>query len=301
MSGLQDVPQSKRRRHRPWSSAVWLVPIISALLVGWIVWDKIIEAGPTIQISFREGQGVTAKKTDLRYRGVKLGEVSKIELSGDLKHVLVSVELERTASRLATKGSQFWIVRPEISATGIRGLGTLISGAYIAAMPGKGDKETNFVGLETPPAVSAEQRGLQLYLTSPRKKAVQEGTPIFYKGVQVGAAAESVLADDARSVRTRVVIERAYRPLVRQGSKFWNVGGIDFKFSLLHGAEISAKSAGTLIQGGVAFASPDPPGAEAKDGQVYPLQDKAQDAWTKWSPAIKLGDQRPAQENEQDQ
>jgi len=298
MSSLEDVPQSKKRRRRSWLSPVWLVPIISAVLVGWIVWDRIIEAGPTIQITFREGQGVSAKKTDLRYHGVKMGEVSKIELSKDLSRVVVSVELERTAADLAKKGSQFWIVRPEVSATGIKGLGTLISGAYIAAMPGRGADEHRFTGLDEPPPIAADQRGLQLYLTSPREKSVQEGTPIFYKGVQVGAAAETVLSDDARQVRTRIVIERAYKPLVRQGSKFWNVGGIDFKWSLFHGLEVQAKSAGTLIEGGVAFATPDPPGSEAKDGQSFPLNAQAQDDWKKWSPAIKLGAQRPQVEEE---
>jgi paraquat-inducible protein B len=71
-------------------------------------------------------------------------------------------------------------------------------------------------------------------------------------------------------------------------SKFWNAGGLDFRFGIFRGAEISAESAKTLLSGGIAFATPTDAGEPASDGKVFRLYDKPDDAWKNWMPEIKL-------------
>jgi paraquat-inducible protein B len=83
-------------------------------------------------------------------------------------------------------------------------------------------------------------------------------------------------------------ILQPYAPLVRENTKFWNAGGLDFRFGLFRGAEISAQSAKTLLSGGIEFNTPAELGRPATDGAVFRLYDKPDDAWKNWMPAIKL-------------
>ena len=39
-----------------------------------------------------------------------------------------------------TAGTRFWVVRPRVGASGVSGLGTLLSGAYIGLDPGQGER-----------------------------------------------------------------------------------------------------------------------------------------------------------------
>jgi hypothetical protein len=71
-------------------------------------------------------------------------------------------------------------------------------------------------------------------------------------------------------------------------SKFWNAGGINIHIGLFSGANISAESAQTLISGGIEFATPPDVQNAATNGAVFTLNEKAEDEWEKWSPAIPL-------------
>jgi paraquat-inducible protein B len=63
--------------------------------------------------------------------------------------------------------------------------------------------------------------------------------------------------------------------LVRNGSKFWNVSGVDVKVGLFRGAEINVESLRSLVAGGIAFATPnDPKSTPAKDGMIFRLYDE---------------------------
>jgi len=83
-------------------------------------------------------------------------------------------------------------------------------------------------------------------------------------------------------------IREEYAPLVWMNSKFWNAGIINIHIGLFSGANISAESAQTLISGGIEFATqPDFQNA-ATNGAVFILNEKSEDEWGKWSPAIPL-------------
>ena len=71
-------------------------------------------------------------------------------------------------------------------------------------------------------------------------------------------------------------------------SKFWNAGGINIHIGLFSGANISAESAQTLISGGIEFATPPDFQDAATNGVVFILNEKSEDEWGKWSPAIHL-------------
>jgi len=282
------LPKARIRRRR-WSfPVIWLVPLAAAIVAGYLVYGRLQELGPTITIKFKEADGVKTGQTEIRYRGVRIGEVTEIELSEDGEHVLVTARLRRSAASIARDGSVFWIVRPEVGPASITGLSTVFTGPYIQVLPGRGKPKSEFVGLDRPPP-ALERKGLKIILTTTDLGSVRPGSPVYYRGIQVGSVTDTELSRDATTVQIHVFISQRYGRLVRVGSKFWRVSGVDVNISLFKGVEINLESLRSLITGGIAFATPnDPNDPPARDGTIFVLHDKPQKEWLDWMPKIPI-------------
>ena len=97
------------------------------------------------------------------------------------------------------------------------------------------------------------------------------------------------LGEQATNILIHVHVHERFAPLVRQNSKFWNAGGIKADISLFGGVSVSAETLKSLLVGGIAFATPSPPGPAPLRQQVFPLHDKPENKWLKWSPEIDIG------------
>ena len=105
----------------------------------------------------------------------------------------------------------------------------------------------------------------------------------------MGAVQDHQLSTNATTVDIQVFIRQRYANLVRNGSKFWNVSGVDVRVGLFRGAEINVESLRSLVAGGIAFATPnDPKDVPAKDGMVFHLYDKPEKEWSEWTPEIRI-------------
>ncbi len=131
-------------------------------------------------------------------------------------------------------------------------------------------------------------RSLQISLLTPDLGSLQEQTPIFYRGIQVGEVLYYQLAADAHNIVVHARVSEQYAPLVRTDSKFWNAGGLDFHLGLFKGVQISAESPKTLISGGIEFATPTELQRQATNGTIFVLNDKPEEKWKSWSPTIAL-------------
>jgi len=274
---------------------VWLIPFGAACLCGWFVYRDVISTGPTITISFENVDGLEAKNTQLKFRGADVGQINGIMLSKDHERVEVKAQLTGPARNLARAGSLFWIVRPEFKIGSATGLRTIISGEYITVQPGNGPATNVFMGVDKPP-IPEQSNSLQITLVTTNLGSIQEQTPIFYRGIQVGEVLYYQLGTDAREVLIHARITEHYAPLVRPDSKFWNAGGISFHAGLFKGVQISAESASTLITGGIEFATPPESATTATNGASFILNEKPDEKWRAWSPEIKL--QLPPQANQ---
>ncbi len=149
-------PLIVRRRHFP---LVWLVPIAASLIgVGLLIhaWRS---SGPRVWIEFEQAQGLQPGKTHVTYKDVVIGVVAAVNLSKDRSGILATVDFNRDAEDLLGDDTRFWIVRPQIGATGVSGIETLLSGVYITLDPGSSvQSRTRFKGLNGPPLVT---RGLE--------------------------------------------------------------------------------------------------------------------------------------------
>jgi paraquat-inducible protein B len=282
------LPRATVRRRRWGFSLVWVVPLVAAMVAGSLVYQRMQEVGPTIRIKFRDASGVKPDQTEIRYRGVPVGQVSIAELSPDQGHVVVTARLRRSAAALARDGSLFWIVRPEVGFGTVRGLSTVLTGSYIQALPGKGKEQKDFVGIESA-SPTMGQAGHNITLAASQLGSVRQGSPVFYRGVEVGSVIATDLSRDATAAQVRVFIPQRYARLVRIGSRFWIVGGVDVDFGLFRGLQVNVDSLRSLVTGGIAFATPEDADAPpAKESTIFLLHDKPQKDWLDWRPKIAI-------------
>ena len=267
------LPSPKRERQHDWlPSLVWLIPIIAAVIGIALMVKILVDRGPVITISFRTGEGLEAGKTKVKYKEVDIGEVQTITLSKDRSQVLVTVQLSKDADSFTAVDTHFWVVRPRLGASGISGLGTLLSGAYIGADAGTSEDTTKkFTGLEVQPTVTRDASGKQFKLHADDLGSLDVGSPIFYRRIKVGRVSAYDLDADGKGVTLRIFIDAPYDKFVGTNTRFWHASGMDIQVSS-SGFKVNTQSLATVILGGMAFQSiDDNPGALSKENTTFLL------------------------------
>jgi paraquat-inducible protein B len=247
-----------------------------------------------IAVQFPAGEGLQIGDHVL-YRGIRVGEVTQVELSEQADAVIVRVRLVGVARNFARVGTQFWIERPRLDLTEVRGLETLVAGRYLTFQPGRIDAtaQQSFVGLSEPPPIPRRDGSLEIELDAPKRSGLVRGAPITYRGLEVGHIATVGLSKDGASVKVAGVIHPEYTELVRANSKWWVVGGIEFDAGL-RGVQVSMESLTAWIRGGVAFATPPDAGDKVVTGHRYMLESEPLPEWLEWQPRIAVGAGRSA-------
>jgi paraquat-inducible protein B len=244
-------------RRRRGISLVWIIPIVAAIVAGWIALTTYLNKGPVITISFETGDGLEAGKTKVKFKDVDIGTVDTVKISEDLQRVTLTARMNQGTSRFLTSDARFWIVRPRIGAGGVSGLGTLLSGAYIEVDPGKaqGKSERTFTGLEVPPLIHSNVPGRAYVLKAPSLGSISRGASIYYRGLDVGQILGYELAADDKSLIIHVFVRAPYDKLVRTDSRFWNVSGLRLTTGA-NGISVEMASVQSLLVGGVEFDTP---------------------------------------------
>ncbi|WP_397449845.1 MlaD family protein [Pseudomonas sp. NA-150] len=251
-----------------------------------------VQDGTQITIKVDRADGLRPG-TPIRFKGLDVGKIEDVDLTDDLQAVKLTARITEVPDKIARAGSTFWVVKPELGLIKTANLETLVTGQYLEVLPSnKGTTaQTSFVALKQPPNAAARDEGLSLVLSAARRGSIKAGVPVTYREVKVGQVMGTELGDTADRVLIRILIEPRYAALVRGGSRFWNSSGFGVDFSLLKGATVRTESLETLVDGGIAFATPEGEkmGNQARAEQTFPLFDKAEDDWLQWAPKIQLG------------
>jgi len=252
-------------------SIVWLIPLVAAVVAAWLAFTTWSEAGPTITISFKTAVGLEAEKTKIKYKDVEFGLVEDVRVTDDLSRIVVTASLDRQAEPHLNENTRFWVVRPRLGAGGVSGLDTLVSGAYIEIDPGGGEPQRDFVGLEEPPIVRSDVPGRAFLLVADKLGSLGAGSPVYFRGLDVGEVFGYELAEDQRSMLVNVFVRAPYDELVRDNSRFWHASGFDISVDP-DGVTVNTESLQTILAGGIAFETPPSPNAEpAADGTTFTL------------------------------
>jgi paraquat-inducible protein B len=268
-------------------SLVWLIPLLALLIGAWLAFKAFSEQGPTIKIELSSASGLQAGQTKVKFKDVDVGQVTAIDVSPDLKSVIVTAELKHGSEDFLTEGTRFWVERPRVTASGVSGLETLLSGSFIAIDPVLDGKDArSFKALEEPPLFTTQEPGTRFLLRSPTLGSLNIGSPVYYRQIQVGQVAGFALDDDGEAVSIDLFVFAPHDRLVSTRTRFWNASGVDFSISA-SGVQVDTQSLMAVLIGGISFDTPDTidaPGERPSVDHIFPLYPSRDEAHEKIYP-----------------
>lgn len=253
-------------------SIVWLVPILALAVSLGIAWQNFSDRGTLIEISFGNASGVVAGETTLRYRDVVVGTVEDVRFTDDLGRVLVDVRVDTDVAPFIDGEAVFWVVRPEVSARGITGLSTVLSGVYIEGAWDNlaGEVATSFLGSDTPPLNQPGRPGRRITLATDDGTTISYGSPVLFRGVEVGRLEAPRLSADGRTVLVDAFIDAPHDTRLNMATRFWDTSGFELSFGTA-GFAVNFDSLASLVTGGVSFDNVYENGEPLPPGYVFTL------------------------------
>ncbi|WP_233544978.1 MlaD family protein [Pseudooceanicola sediminis] len=251
-------------------SLIWIVPVMALIIALGVAFDNYIKRGPLIQITFENAEGIAANETELRYRDLAVGVVEKVGFSKGLEKVQVFVRLDRNVADYVDDDAAFWVVRPEVTARGVTGLGTVLSGVYIQGIWNStpGGLRSEFEGASQPPLNPDGRPGLKLRLRAAPDGSLTGNTPIEYRGIDVGQMGKAEISQDGTTIEADAIIFEPHNRLISSATRFWDTSGFKFSFGA-NGAELDFSSLATVLSGGTSFSTQISGGTAVQPGTIF--------------------------------
>jgi paraquat-inducible protein B len=269
MSEGERTVAETRRSH--WPGWIWAVPIAALLVVGWLGVRALARGGEDVVVTFDDAHGMKTHSTEVTYRGVKVGEVTKVELAPDGRRVAVTLRLDREVHKYLRTGTRFWLVGAKFSLSDLSHLKALLTGPEVAMEPGPGPRAERFNGLDEPPPVLHATPGSSYVLTADKLGSIQQGSPVYYAGQSVGVIEDARLIGP-RQFQFRAFVRAPYDRLVGRDVRFWDASAVQVGLTG-QGVKAQVVSPEALVAGAVAFDAPPgmAPGPQAPSGERFPL------------------------------
>jgi paraquat-inducible protein B len=245
--------------------------------------------------------GSIAQGTPIYHRGLPAGEVEHYELPEGDGPIRIYVMIAEAFKSRVRESTLFWNgsgidVRVGLDGVEVRteGLAAVLAAGIAFAtldMGARGASEGSVFPLYGSADDARESRSkaesLAVLLESRNGAGKSEGTPIHYRGLAIGRLGGSRLTSDAQAVRIEAFIERRFRPLVREGTRFFESSGVDVSLGL-DGLRVRTESLRTVALGGISIAVPEGDRPPAEPGTVFALFEEPRDEWLRWKPSVAL-------------
>ncbi len=254
-------------------SLIWLAPLGAVAMAGFLAWRDYQSRGVMVTVSFETASGVEAGQTRVKHRDVEVGLVERVGFTEDLRSVALHLRMKPEIEPYLNETTQFWIVRPRISAAGISGLETVLSGAFLEMDWGRRDGEDKraFAGLADPPLTPTGTPGMRILLRAGEGGA-GVGAPILFRRIPVGRVETQALTADGTAVEMQAFINAPHHLRLSRATRFWNASGFELQLGA-DGIKARMESLASLLEGGVAFDTLPLPSASqsAREGDSYIL------------------------------
>ncbi len=169
------------------------------------------------------------------------------------------------------------VVRPRLGGTGISGLGTLMSGAYIGVDGGRSStRRLEFDGLDEPPVIASDVPGRRFTLRAEDIGSLDAGAPVYSRRIQVGHVESFALEPDGSRIGLGIFVKSPYDRFVTADTRFWHASGVNLRLSA-DGVKLQTQSLATILLGGIAF---EPLGGDqpATEGAAFDLASDREEA-----------------------
>ena len=178
------------------------------------------------------------------------------------------------------------MVTPQISAAGVEHLDTILQ-PYINVEPGRGNARREFELQEATITDSRYLDGLSIVVEVPEAGSLGIGTPVLFRGIEVGTVTSLTLGNLSDRVMVGLRISQRYQHLVRNNSVFWLASGYSLDFGLTGGV-VKTGTFNQFIRGGIAFATPPgtPLAPKAQAGKHFLLLESEPKEWREWGTAL---------------
>ncbi|MFZ1728097.1 MAG: MlaD family protein [Albidovulum sp.] len=251
-------------------SFIWLVPVLALAISLGLAWKSFADRGVLIEITFQSAQGIKPGETTLRYRDVDIGTVEQVTFTEGLSSVLVRARIDKDVAPFLDADADFWIVRPRVSAKGISGLSTVLSGVYIEGAwdENVGTPQRQFVGSDGPPLVQPGRAGKRVTLLATDGSLISEGAPVFFHGIEVGRLERPRLTVSSDAIVVDAFIDAPHDRRLNSATRFWDTSGFEVSLNA-SGLSVDFKSLSSLLAGGVEFDSIYQGGTPVNAGHVF--------------------------------
>jgi len=196
-----------------------------------------------------------SKNTRILYRGEEIGAIHKIENQGNQSKLHLG--LLPKYEIILREGTQFWLVKPNLSLSGATDTDALLGGAYITFNLDKENDtvKTDFVLLTSPPAKPPSASGLQLSLITNNASVATAGSSVSYRGVVVGQVDNVTLDKETDKVSINITIDDEHKSLIQADTRFYNASGVMLSGGL-GGFVVKTESIDAILRGGISFYNP---------------------------------------------
>lgn len=231
--------------------------------------------------------GKLAAGMPIRYLGIDIGQIQDLKLLTAKNEVQASAVLyPEYVQTFARAGTRFSVITPQISAAGVEHLDTILQ-PYINVEPGHGPVRRDFELQEATITDSRYLDGLNIVVEAPEVGSMNIGTPVLFRGIEVGTVTGLTLGSLSDRVMVSMRISKRYQHLVRNNSVFWLASGYTLDFGLVGGV-VKTGTFNQFIRGGIAFATPPgtPLAPKAQPGKHFLLLESEPKEWREWGTAL---------------
>ena len=249
--------------------------------------DAMKNSSNSISLVFDDVEGVQENFSQLTYKGVNVGKVTKVSLNKDQKVEVKAIIYDDYAS-FAKEGTIYYLKKPRISLQEIANAGSTVMAVNIGVIKStSANTQTKFDGLKDQPSVEKSHFGTVFQVEDSTASSVNVDAPVYYKNVQIGKVSKVDLSSDGSKVIVDCLIDDKYKKFVRKNSEFYDISGFEMKFSIFSGSKIESNTFTSILKGGIVVVTPYEYNEIASSKDKFILNKTLREDWKSISPSIK--------------
>ena len=211
--------------------------------------------------------------TGIQYRGIEIGRIISEQLTQS--GVSFTAKLDAKYASFLTGTALFWQSGAEISMSGMKNVGRLITGDVINFLPGQGAPQASYtLGIKAPELLA--QSKLTLSLQAENNPGITEGSEVRYKQFPIGQVTGAKLSQDLAHVEYEIEVLPEFGKLITNGSYFVAESALAVEASL-EGVSVKTRDLTTIVKGAISLVTSSPTQALEK-GKILPLFSSAKEA-----------------------